>query len=202
MGRRGRGRGGRRLAHAEAGEPCGLLRADVDARHDRSRRSLPGEDEHPLDASGSPSNTASTVPSGRLRTQPATPCRSASRLVVSRYQTPCTSPCTIDAPPDHVEPSRRRPRRDLGHPVVVDLDRDAAPRAAGARSPSSRPRARARRRARGAGGRPSRAAPPRRPWRRRRVARAPPPGGSRAAARPSRRRLRRPRNRATHSSAG
>ena len=43
-------------------------------------------------ASSSPSNTASTVPSEQLRTQPATPRRSASWRTESRKKTPCTSP--------------------------------------------------------------------------------------------------------------
>ena len=42
--------------------------------------------------SGSPSNTASTVPFGVLRTQPVTPRRSASSRVESRKKTPCTRP--------------------------------------------------------------------------------------------------------------
>lgn len=45
-------------------------------------------------ASSSPSNTASTRPSGRLRTQPATPRRSASARHEPRNQTPCTRPLT------------------------------------------------------------------------------------------------------------
>ena len=44
--------------------------------------------------SSGPSNTASTVPSGQLRTQPATPWRAASRRQVSRKKTPCTCPLT------------------------------------------------------------------------------------------------------------
>ena len=39
-----------------------------------------------------PSKTASTSPSGRFRTQPLTPCRSAIRRQVSRKNTPCTRP--------------------------------------------------------------------------------------------------------------
>jgi hypothetical protein len=45
-------------------------------------------------ASGSPSKTASTAPSGVLRTQPVTPAASARRLVVSRKKTPWTRPLT------------------------------------------------------------------------------------------------------------
>src|SRR5206468_6552090 len=43
-------------------------------------------------ASGSPSNTASTVPSAVLCAHPATPCCSASRRSESRKKTPCTRP--------------------------------------------------------------------------------------------------------------
>jgi hypothetical protein len=45
-------------------------------------------------SSGAPSNTASTAPSPRLRTHPATPRRSASRRVLSRKKTPWTWPLT------------------------------------------------------------------------------------------------------------
>jgi len=45
-------------------------------------------------APGSPSKTASTAPSGRLRTHPATPACSALRRVVSRKKTPWTRPWT------------------------------------------------------------------------------------------------------------
>src|SRR4029079_1294524 len=55
-------------------------------------------------ASGSPSNTASTVPSEVLRAQPETPCRSASRRSESRKKTPWTLPWTT---------TRRRTRRRL-----------------------------------------------------------------------------------------
>jgi hypothetical protein len=45
-------------------------------------------------AAGSPSNTASTVPSAVLRIHPDTPAASARRLAVSRKKTPCTRPLT------------------------------------------------------------------------------------------------------------
>jgi hypothetical protein len=45
-------------------------------------------------AGGEPSNTASTRPSGRLRTQPATPSRVARRRHDSRNHTPWTCPST------------------------------------------------------------------------------------------------------------
>src|SRR5260370_305699 len=48
----------------------------------------PGREPSPAD----PSKTASTLPSGRFRTQPVTPCRSASLRHVSRKNTPCTRP--------------------------------------------------------------------------------------------------------------
>ena len=44
-------------------------------------------------AASEPSNTASTVPSAQLRTQPATPRAAASRRTLSRKKTPCTRPC-------------------------------------------------------------------------------------------------------------
>jgi O-acetyl-ADP-ribose deacetylase len=43
-------------------------------------------------ASGSPSNTASTVPSGWLAAHPATPRDAAARRTESRKKTPCTRP--------------------------------------------------------------------------------------------------------------
>src|SRR5262245_25016120 len=45
-------------------------------------------------SSRSPSISASTVPSGRFRTQPARPARSASSCIEPRYQTPWTRPRT------------------------------------------------------------------------------------------------------------
>src|SRR5919204_2680630 len=45
-------------------------------------------------ASSSPSNTASTAPSQRFVTDPATPCCCARRRVESRKNTPCTCPWT------------------------------------------------------------------------------------------------------------
>src|SRR6478672_12276856 len=52
---------------------------------------------HPIMAStagASPSKTASTLPSGRLPTQPATPRSAASRAHVARKKTPWTDPQT------------------------------------------------------------------------------------------------------------
>src|SRR5919197_1202392 len=46
-------------------------------------------------AAGSPSKTASTAPSERLRAQPATPRERASRRVASRKKTPWTRPRAI-----------------------------------------------------------------------------------------------------------
>src|SRR5581483_4351414 len=46
-------------------------------------------------ASGSPSTTTSTVPSGRLRTQPPSPRARAARSTKTRKPTPCTRPWTI-----------------------------------------------------------------------------------------------------------
>ena len=43
-------------------------------------------------ASPEPSKTASTVPSGRLRAEPATPASPAARRTESRKKTPCTRP--------------------------------------------------------------------------------------------------------------
>ena len=51
-------------------------------------------DTHRATDSIGPSNTASTVPSERLRTQPVTPASRAWCTHESRYHTPCTSPRT------------------------------------------------------------------------------------------------------------
>src|SRR3954452_7165744 len=48
----------------------------------------------PATDGSSPSNTASTWPVGRLRTQPATPRVRACRLTAARKPTPCTRPET------------------------------------------------------------------------------------------------------------
>ena len=62
----------------------------------RSTRAWPGPSRHSSTirstASGSPSKTASTVPSDRLAAQPATPRCSAARRTESRKNTPCTRP--------------------------------------------------------------------------------------------------------------
>ena len=68
------------------------------SRADRCRRR--GRRSEPLrqaammssTAFGSPANTASTVPSRRLRTQPSTPVRAASSSTKARKPTPCTRP--------------------------------------------------------------------------------------------------------------
>jgi len=62
--------------------PCTTAEPGPWRDHSTSRPTSPSD----------PSKTASTLPSGRFRTQPFTPCRSAIRRQVSRKNTPCTRP--------------------------------------------------------------------------------------------------------------
>jgi hypothetical protein len=77
-------------ANLEAREAFGLLGGDVDPVDARSARSLAAELDEPLDRVCIPSSTASTEPSARLPTQPATDADSARRRNVSRKKTPWT----------------------------------------------------------------------------------------------------------------
>ena len=80
-------------ANLEAREALGLLLGHLDRLDLGAARALVGEADQRLDRLGAaPSKTASTVPSGRLRTQPATPRSEARRRTVSRKKTPWTRP--------------------------------------------------------------------------------------------------------------
>ena len=76
----------------EARQPLGLFLAGLELGHLGVLGPAAAQVDHRLHGVRSPSNTASTVPSSRFLTQPATPRRSASLLTVSRKNTPCTRP--------------------------------------------------------------------------------------------------------------
>lgn len=62
----------RSVADLEAFESLGPFLPDLDAGHARRARAVVGPLDHSGDRGRGSSNAASTVPSGRLRTQPAT----------------------------------------------------------------------------------------------------------------------------------
>ena len=84
----------RRSAHTEALEP--LASSSITSRSATSARGGPFCTKRTITstASASPSNTASTAPSSRLVTQPATPSFCARSRVASRKNTPWTRPRT------------------------------------------------------------------------------------------------------------
>jgi hypothetical protein len=69
-------------------------------------------------ASGSPSATISTRPSGRLRAQPEMPSARACSAQLPRYQTPCTLPLTQRCRLDHLQKLAAVPYRGSSGPLV------------------------------------------------------------------------------------
>ena len=92
------------LPDAKAFQALGLLVEHLDPLDRGPLRTGAAEVDQCSTAAAGPSNTASTVPSARFATAPASPRDSAIRRVVSRKKTPWTRPWTI---------TRRRTTRRL-----------------------------------------------------------------------------------------